>query len=78
MGKPRLRAVKGLAWGHSAHESQDVDLPNQASISASRPWEVRLYGREGAYLRLSPGCILPSENNEQRRAKAKMYHVSWS
>lgn len=48
MGKRRLRAVKGLVWGHSAHESQDGELPNQASISASRPWEVGLDDKEGA------------------------------
>lgn len=48
MGKRRLRAVTGLVWGHSAHESQDGELPNQASISASRPWEVGLDDKEGA------------------------------
>lgn len=78
MGKRRLRAVKGLIWGHSAHESQDGELPNQASISASRPWEVGLDDKEGACPRLLPGCLLSSENNEQGRAKAKMYHVGWS
>ena len=38
LGKLKLREVKGLAWGSSARESRDWDLPDQASVSASRPW----------------------------------------
>lgn len=70
LGKLRLTEVKELDWGHSANESQDWDLPGQASVGTSRPWEVGLDGREGA----CPGL----QKQWTRRSKDQMYCVGWS
>lgn len=77
LGKPRLTEVKELAWGHSANESQDWDLPDRAPVGTSRPWAVGLDGREGAWLRPSP-CCPRLQKQWTRKSKGQMYYVGWS
>lgn len=58
--KLRLREVKGLAWGYSAHESRDWDLPDRALLSASRSWGLGCMA-EGARRHGSPRLPAPPE-----------------
>ena len=53
MEKLRLREVRGLTCGHSVCESWDWDQPDQASMCQCLQ-ALRLDGREGNWLRLSP------------------------
>lgn len=63
--------------GATQHVRARTGTSLSPSVSASRPWDVGLDGREGDWLRLSPGCpLLPETTGEERpRPECVMWAV---